>query len=85
MYVTTLYIIKFFLIYRIVSVSISPEFVKRKNLLSAAADGSVRQWIIEKYNYDRYHKIKSTHSLDIHLKNKEVRSTYYSKTSNSIF
>ncbi|KAL4710304.1 hypothetical protein ACJJTC_011120 [Scirpophaga incertulas] len=53
---------------RIVSVDLSPDWPKKRNILTGSVDGGIKQWVFEDSQVD---KIKSTLTHDVHIKNKE--------------
>lgn len=85
-----------FVFFRIISVDISPAWPEKKLFLTGSADGSVKQWGLEKVQGGT--KIKALHLLDLHQIEKEVsiklshtkrhsfyctQVYYHSKTNNS--
>lgn len=67
--VSTIQII-FLLSYRITCLDVSPEWPEKKAILAGSADGTVKQWSLEKSEQSL--KLKSTHSHEIHNHGKEV-------------
>ncbi|XP_026765322.2 gem-associated protein 5-like [Galleria mellonella] len=62
---------------KIVSVDISPEWPLKRALLTGSADGSVKQWTIQQV--ENKSQIKSTHSHEVHvLEKEEVSGVGYS-------
>ncbi|XP_028028498.1 gem-associated protein 5-like isoform X2 [Bombyx mandarina] len=54
---------------KIVSVDLSPEWPEKRCILTGAADGTVKQWVIT--NIAQEFKINSTHSHEVHHNEKE--------------
>ncbi|XP_075972663.1 gem nuclear organelle associated protein rigor mortis [Anticarsia gemmatalis] len=54
---------------KVLSVDVSAEFPVKRNFISGSADGTVKQWIMEKLN--RTYRIKSTHTHEVHYNEKE--------------